>query len=332
MRRKAAEMKQISAVKKAIGKARRIIIACHKNPDGDALGSLLALGLGLKKIGKRVTMMSVDGIPHAFVQLPGAEDIVRRVFKRHYDLAIAVDCGKKELLEKAYQYFENVNASIEIDHHDFRTPFATMQYVDTNAAAVGEIVYELLLVLKVPLDVNIAENILTSIIVETNSFRLPSVTARTFEICADLVRCGIDFHRITNTIYWARSRNAALLSSLCLSRSVFHYKGMLVWSLITKKDLRRYKAREEDLDACADEMRAIRNVKIAILFREEEGGTLRVSLRSKERINIAALARKYSGGGHYDVAGCIISKAPRVRQRLIAEAKKLLVESYGRKN
>jgi phosphoesterase RecJ-like protein len=214
--------------------------------------------------------------------------------------------------------------TIEIDHHDFREPFAKMQYVDTNAAAVGELVYELLTQLKASIDQRIAENIITSLIVETNSFRLPSVTAKTFQICADLMCCGIDFQRITNTIYWARSRNAALLSSLCLSRSVFLQKGELAWSIITQRDLKRYKARKEDVDAVADEMRAIKDVKIAILFREEEKGKLRVSLRSKGKINVAALARKYYGGGHYDVAGCVISGGSKTQQRFIAEAKRLL--------
>ncbi|MBN1493208.1 MAG: bifunctional oligoribonuclease/PAP phosphatase NrnA [Candidatus Omnitrophica bacterium] len=315
--------KEFIKVRKGITRARSILVACHRNPDGDAIGSMLALGLGLKKIGKKVSMLCVDPLPYSYRKLPGASDVIRHS-KSRYDCAIAVDCGKKDVLETAYKHFENAKTTIEIDHHDSREPFAAIKYVDTEAAAVGEIVYDLLRRLRIAIDKNIAENILTSIIVESNSFRLPSVRPETFRICADLVDKGVNFNRVTHTVYWARSRKMVLLSSLCLSRCVFLKNGALAWSIVKRSDFRTYRGKKEDIDAVADDMRAIEGVKIAILFREEEKGKLRVCLRSKHGVNIAALARKYGGGGHFDVAGCVIKKRGHIQRRLIADAKRLL--------
>ncbi|MBU2103225.1 MAG: DHH family phosphoesterase [Candidatus Omnitrophota bacterium] len=303
--------------------AKRILIACHIHPDGDCIGSLLALGLALRTLGKEVCMLSSDGLPRRYASLPGAYRIVKTTRAR-FDVAIAVDCGSKELLGSVFKHFEQTPCTIEIDHHEFRVPFAGIRIVDTDAAAVGEIIFRFLKDSGISITKEIAQNILTSIIVETNSFRLPNVRALTFNVCGDLMRLGVDFYSLVDAVFWSRSKEEAILSGLCLARCQFIYRGQIAWSIVRAADMKKIKGKEEDVDAVADQMRSITKVKIVIVFREQEGSLLRVSLRSKEKINIAQLAKRYGGGGHFDTAGCLIPNSRFARNKFLRDAQAML--------
>jgi len=309
-------------VKQKIINAKTILITCHINPDGDAIGSMLALGLGLQQLGKRVVMVSADGVPRIYRSLPAADQVVRRTSGKA-DLAIAVDCNLKEMIGVSFQALKRAGDILEIDHHEFRQPFGTLSYIDEKAAAVGELIYTLLRSLGVCMTKEIAQNILTSLIVETNSFRLPQIRPFTFRVCAAMLKTGIDFQKLTNMVYWVRTRESVLLTGLCLSRCRFLKDGRIVWSILHAKDFRKAKGRHEDVDAVADEMRAIQGVKAAILFREVNKKTLRVSLRSKGHINIASVARQFSGGGHFDIAGCFIANNTQEIRRFLRQVEKL---------
>jgi phosphoesterase RecJ-like protein len=307
----------------AILKAKSVAVAGHANPDGDSIGSMLALGLGLEKLGKRVHMISRDGVPERYRTLPGAGRIIRGL-DEPIDLAIAVDCSSREMLGKTFLLFESASGILEIDHHDFRRPFGDIAIVDRKAAAVGEIIFTLLNSLGIVITKPIAHNLMTSIIVETGSFRLPNTRPFTFEVCTDLIRRGVDFYKLVDMVFWSKSREAAVLSGICLSRCRFLKGGSLVWSIIRKKDFEAVKGKDADVDPVPDDMRAIDSVKIAVLFREKDAKTLRVSLRSKGKINVAAVAEQYNGGGHYDVAGCNIKNDPSEMNGLLAKARRLL--------
>ena len=321
--RKGRILKGLKKAASVISQAKSIAIACHINPDGDTIGSLLSLGQGLASIGKKTFLVSQDGVPKRYRFLSGAGRVVRKL-DRKVDLAISVDCGTKVMLGTAYRVFQNAGSVIEIDHHEFRKPFGDISLVDPNAAATGEMVHELLKELKVEITREIAEGILTSLIVETNSFRLPNVNPAVFKLSSELMKKGVDFHVLTEKVFWTKTRESVLLSGICLSRCRFEKKDKLVWSIVRKKDFDRIKGKDEDVDAVADEMRAIRDVKIAILFREKDNGKLRVSLRSKENVNVASVAEHYGGGGHSDVAGCVIPNTKKDVQGFLADAASLL--------
>jgi len=313
-------------VKKAILKAKNIVISSHRDPDGDAIGSILALGLSLEKLGKRIFMVSADGVPKRYARLPGANRIIRRTAK-NCDLAIAVDCDDEEVLGKTFETFKRAKTILEIDHHAVRRSFGNISFVDPAAAATGEMIYKLVKLLKIPISKEVAQNILTAIIVETNSFSFPDTSRFTFTICADLLRTGLDFYKLTSMIYWSKTKEVVLLSGICLSRAKFLEKGKIAWSVIRKKDFDRIRGKDEDVDVVADEIRAIKSVKIVILFREKSKSVLRVSLRSKGTINIARLAESYGGGGHFDVAGCRISNNKKTIQEFLSKAKKMVRRS-----
>jgi bifunctional oligoribonuclease and PAP phosphatase NrnA len=313
----------LSKAVNAIKKAKHIAISGHINPDGDSIGSMLALGLALQQLGKRVHMVSHDGVPARYRMLPGAGRIINNL-RGPIDLAIAVDCGSKEMLGKTFSSFRRAADILEIDHHDFRRPFGTIAIIDKKAAAVGEIIFVLLGKLGIDITKPVAQNLMTSIIVETSSFSLPNTRPFTFEVCTNLIHKGVDFYRLVNMIFWSKHRAAAILSGVCLSRCRFVKGGRLVWSIIGMSDFKAAKGKSEDVDPVPDEMRSIDSVKIAVLFREIDSDTLRVSLRSKGRINVAEVAEHYNGGGHFDVAGCNIKNDPRAIQEFLGKVGRVL--------
>jgi len=316
-------MDGLEAAKKSIVNSRSIAISGHINPDGDSIGSLLSLGLGLGALGKKVYMISPDGVPDRYRSLPGAGMIIRRLNKP-VDLAIAVDCSNKEILGSAYEAFSKTANILEIDHHDFRRPFGNIRMIDKKAAAVGELVYLLLNKLNINFTRQIAQNLMTSIIVETNSFGLPNVRPFTFEVCTKLMNKGINFYKLVDTVFWSKRRESAILSGICLERCKFTKGGRLAWSIIRKKDFRKVGGKDEDVDSVPDSIRAIRNVRVALLLREKSAKTLRVSLRSKEGINVAGIAEHYGGGGHFDVAGCSIPNNVKSVRRFLKQAAELV--------
>lgn len=314
-------MNNLELISEKILKAGEIVIASHVNPDGDSIGSLLSLGLGLERLGKKVHLVCQDDLPRKYRLLPGANRVVKKIYAG-CDLAIAVDCSNKEILGKVFEIFEKAGDILEIDHHEARRPFGNLQLIDAKAAAVGELVYLLLNKLGVVIDEEIAQNILTSIIVETNSFRLPNVRPSTFELSAGLSGIVKDYQKLTDVVYWSKTRESVILSGICLTRCKFLNNGRVVWSIIRKKDYASVKGEDADVDEVADLMRSIEDVRIAVLFREQNKDHLRVSLRSKGE-NVAAIAEFYNGGGHFDVAGCTIFNNKKSIENLLAQLKKL---------
>ncbi|MCF7878156.1 MAG: DHH family phosphoesterase [Candidatus Omnitrophica bacterium] len=285
---------------------------------------MLALGLGLKSLGKKIVMLNADDLPKVYQTLPGAKLIKKSLKKKNIDLAVAVDCGKGSLLGKNLTDFKNAKKSIAIDHHRIRNKFAQISIVDQKASAAGEIIYFFLRSLNIDFSKNISENIITSLIVETNSFRLPSTNYKTFAICAKLLKTGVNFTKISETVYWSRSKQAMLLWSLCAKRMNFLKNDKIVWSIVRTRDFKQFKACDEDVDPFPNEMLSIKSVQIVIFFREKGNNQLRVSLRSKGKINVALLASKFEGGGHFDIAGFYISNSDQSIKKVIREAKKII--------
>jgi phosphoesterase RecJ-like protein len=135
---------------------------------------------------------------------------------------------------------------------------------------------------------------------------------------------GVDFYRLVDMVFWSRTRESTILSGICMARCQFLKEGQLAWSIVRHKDFRTQKGKDEDVDPVADEMRSIKGVRIVVFFREKDGSTLRVSLRSKGKINVAGIAEHFGGGGHFDVAGCSIPNSPKAIQKLLSMAKALL--------
>lgn len=304
-----------------IRRAKVIAVSGHTHPDGDSIGSMLALGLGLQELGKKVYFISQDGVPGKFHELPGACNVIPQLTER-VELGLAVDCSTPQMMGEHSGVTENSRAIIGIDHHQFRRPFS-FEVVDTNAAAVGELVFILLWSLKVPIKRPIAENILTSVIVETNSFRLPKVRPFTFMLCAELLKTGVDFRALVDMVYWTRSRATVLLLGKCLERARFAGANRLMWTVLTHKDITRVGASEEDADPIIEEMRSITGVEVSVLFREQKRH-YRVSFRSRGRVNVGKLAETLGGGGHYDSSGVLVGKSWGAMKSVLREVMRVI--------
>lgn len=307
----------------SIASARTVAIAGHTHPDGDSIGSMLALALGLRRLGKKVYCLCDGEVPPQYRRLPGAGTIVRSI-DRKTDLAIAVDCSAAHLLGRSQAVFRKAGAILVIDHHQYVRPFGSVELIDPAAAAVGELVYLVLRGLGVRMDRDIGENILTSIIVETNLFRISHPRLLTFAICAEALEAGVDFTRLAGTVYGPRTRAAALLLGHCLLQARTLGKGRVIWSLLRRTDMARLGGRDHDADAIAGELRAIKGVRVAVLFREKDRQTLRVGLRSTGSVDVGKLAQRFGGGGHADIAGCYIPNDVRSMRKIVAAARRLV--------
>lgn len=307
----------------AIHKAEKILIVSHVNPDGDTIGCLLALGLALISMGKRVTLLCQDGIPSRFQFLPGSELILSQTSETA-DVSIAVDCGSDQQLGNAARAFSRAKTTIQIDHHDFGQSFGKIQVLEEDAAAVGEIVYELIRALKAEITTTIATCLLTSIIVDTGSFRFSNIRPKTFDVCSKLIRKGVDMQHLIEESYWKKSRSMARLSGHCIAATQFSANGKIAWSTVYQRDFKHFGAQLSDVDAVADELRSIEGVKIAAIFRETGHKRFRVSLRSSDGINVAQVAKRFGGGGHHNSAGCSIRSSEKDKQKLLEELASLV--------
>ncbi len=238
---------------------------------------------------------------------------------------MAIDCASVVQLDNMFEdVFNKSLKTIEIDHHVFRKSFTHISCIDKHAAAVGEMVYHLVNILKVPIDVDMASAMLVSMIVETGSFRLPAVRSETFSICADLISRGVDYYKIVERSYWTRTKEEAALLGLCFSRVKLYKKGKIAYTYVTLRDMRRLKAKDEDVDPIADQIRMLKNVKVVLLFREVKGRQWRVSLRSKGLVDIGRVAEEFGGGGHPDVAGCSLANNRELKDKLIKRVMKIV--------
>lgn len=315
-----------ASVKKAaaaIRRAKSVMIVSHVNPDGDTLGCQLALGHAILLLGKKVLFYGQDGVPVRFQFLPGSELVISEP-RESADLAIAVDCGSQQQLGNMQDIFFKAKKTIQVDHHDYGQPFGKIQVVENEAAAVGEIVYEIIHALKIEVTPAIATCLLTSIIVDTGSFRFSNLRARTFHLAGHLMQYGIDIPHLIEESYWKKSRSMAKLSGYCISRTEFTADGHIAWATVYQKDFKRFGGELSDVDAVADDMRSIDGVKVAAIFRETPRGRFRVSLRSSYGINVAKVAQAYGGGGHHNSAGCSISNSEKEKKKLLGDLTKLI--------
>ncbi len=306
----------------ALRKAKKVIVAAHVNPDGDTIGCCLALGLALLQMGKKVSMLSQDGVPTRFQFLPGSELILSESSDGAADVAVAVDCGSARQMGTIQKAFSKAKTTVQVDHHDFGESFGKIQVLENEASAVGEIVYDLILAMKVDVTPAIATCLLTSIIIDTGSFRFSNIRAKTFEICGKLIECGVDLQHLIEESYWTKSASTLKLSSYALLNAQYSSDGTVSWSVVHQKDFKRFGAKLSDADAVADDLRSVEGVKIAAVFRQTEKGNFRVSLRSKHGINVALVAREFGGGGHHNSAGCGIR--PSEQEKLLASLQSLI--------
>jgi phosphoesterase RecJ-like protein len=292
----------IHAVLNAIHRRDRFLISAHARPDGDAVGSVLACGMILDQMGKNVDLVSCDRVPLIYRGLPCASTIrqVERV-EGDYDAVILLECDGIE--RSRLQGLEG-RFLINIDHHVSGRRFGDINWIDNDACAVAEMVYDLATLAGVSITPEMASCLYTAVLTDTGSFCYASTDAHTFELASDLVRQGANPTVIAQHTYFSNPTSKMLLLGAALSN--LRREGRLAWMWVTNNDMLRTSAAEEDCEGLVNYAIAIAGVDVAVFLRELPNRRVRLSIRSKGAIDVAAIAESLGGGGHQHASGCTI--------------------------
>ena len=288
-----------------IKESNKIAIMSHIMPDGDNVGSSLALYNGLKKAGKAVRFILDDDIPKVYRFLKGSDKVERPGEYESFDIVIALDCGDSGRLGKSGLYLEN-NFVINIDHHISNNEFGNLNMVDANASATGEIIYEIIKILGIDMDKEISECLYTAIVTDTGQFQYSNTTSITHQIAGDLINNGVNVSLIFERIYQNSSKEKVVLMKTVLSSLEFYNKDSISCVSLTLLQMKEAKAKEEDSEGMINLARDIECVEVAIFLKELESGKIKVGLRSKKVIDVADVALQFGGGGHVRAAGCTL--------------------------
>jgi len=288
-----------------------ILIATHTNPDGDAIGSLIAMGLCLDVLNKKTTLYNESPIPAVYRFLPAVNRVVRNIKNENYDLAVILDCGNLKRIGMAVSAVRQIPITVNIDHHVTNTRFGHLQLIDTSACATAEIVYRLIKQMDVPLDKAIATSIYTGILTDTGSFRFSNTNRAAFSICQEMVGLGVDPYNIAQHVYGAYSLGRIKLLNLALDSIEISDNGKLSIMTLTQEMFHETHTQAEDVDGLINYAKRIEDVKVAALIQENRNGKEKsknfnrfdVSLRSDGTVDVASIAASFGGGGHFIAAG-----------------------------
>ena len=290
-----------------------IIIASHTNPDGDAIGSLIAMGIALDTLGKNTTLYNESPIPSAYRFLPSVERIVRQIKETNiYDTAVILDCADFQRIGKLSSAVSRIPVIINIDHHTTNTGFGNINLIDTSACATAEIIYNLLIEMALPINNStIATSIYTGILTDTGSFRFSNTNKSAFAICEKMVEAGVDPYNVARNIYGRYSLGRIKLLTMALESIKISDNGKMSMMILTKGMLDETGTRPDDINGLINYAKSIENVKVAVLIHElsngkrvsEKPNNYHVSLRSDGTVDVAVIASSFGGGGHNRAAG-----------------------------
>lgn len=302
---------QLEAAADCIRNHDRFLVAAHEEPDGDAAGSTLALALLLEQLGKDVVRFNVDGVPYNFQFLEGADRVTGRVPEEwNPDVTVLLDCSSLDRLGAERPDELEAETQIIVDHHDtFDGESADVALYDPDAAATAELVFRLVRELDAELTDAIAEAIYCAILTDTGSFQYSNTGRSTFRIAGELLEAGVDAWEMTVEVLESQPlRRVELLSDVLETLEVSEC-GRLAFIRIDRETLGETDRAAELTDGFINYGRSIRGVEVSTRLRELEDGTWKVSFRSKGRVDVAELARRFGGGGHANAAG-FRSEAP----------------------
>lgn len=310
---------------------RRFAILSHVRPDGDALGSQLALALSLQKLGKEVRVWNEDGMLEKYSFLPRAELLTKPpAVPEEFDAAVALDTAIQNRLGTTRAAVRSAKIWINIDHHSSNPGYGDLVHIDTSAPATAEIIFRLIKSQGLPLDRDIATNLYAAISTDTGSFQYPKTSARTFEIAAELIRTGLDVGRLSQQLYENYPRRRLELLRELLGVMRFCADGRMASFSLSLQTASRLGVLPEDNEGLIDHLRAVRGVMVAIFFEELPDGKIRVSMRSKtDAIDVCAICQKFGGGGHKLAAGARVPGALAEVEQLVLQEVCERIEALG---
>ena len=311
----------------AIERADSIAISGHVRPDGDAIGSAMGLYYYLaENYPDKTVCVYLEEVPDSFAHIRDEEAMARR--SDHYDLFIALDSGDVERLGDAGKVMqENSDYIINVDHHITNTRFGNKNIVDTKASSTCQILFTLMDEDKISKLTAMA--LYTGIIHDTGVFKHSNTSYQTMRIAGRLMRKGIAFGEIIDCSFYNKTFKQLQIMGKCLTESRLFMNGLVIASVMTLEDMAFYQAKPSDLDGIIDQLRTTDGVEVAILISERKKGEYKVSMRSNQVVDVAAIGQYYGGGGHIKASGCTIEGTPdEVIDMLVDHVRDQLGEDY----
>jgi phosphoesterase RecJ-like protein len=315
---------------RAIRRGRNFLLCAHVRPEGDSIGSLLAIQYLLRHLSKRPLIVSQDAFPVRLDVLPKdgwttLRDLEAMKRKPRFDTCVVVDCPNPKRLGRVHKLIRPGMTVINIDHHVSNARFGDYNLVNDRASACGEIAYELFKTMRVPIGPEAALAMYVSISTDTGSFRFGNTTTHTHRIVAELLKTGIDHEHINENLYDRSSHRRVSLLAHILKNLKIELGGKVVWAVIRKELLRRTRTTVVDTEGFIDFLRSVAGVHIAFILIENGKNRFHVSFRAKGRNDVNQIAEAFGGGGHRKSAGCRIEGPPeQAAQRILGVVRNYL--------
>ena len=321
-------MSSYSLLEEKIKSAESILIVTHVNPDGDALGSEIAVKNLLKnKFNKNSDAVLIGRFPDVYNYLPSKDELIDLSdfdTEKIYDLAIGVDLASLDRLCGVEKTYNNAKFNVNIDHHKTNNKYGDITFVDGNASSTGEVLYQIFENISYDIDKDTAIALYTSIVTDTGCFKYKNTTEKSMVICSKLLSKGADPSEITQQIYGNKPKAMVLLNAYAVSNTKFSNNGKIAYTIVTLNDLNKFNAETDYTEGIVEVLREINTVEVAIFFKEMKNGYTKVSMRSKN-IDIASVCKKYDGGGHTNAAGCTVMKPVNIAvEKILDEFKDII--------
>ena len=310
------------------------LITAHVNPEGDSIGSQLAMFFLLKKLGKKAVMVNHDMVPENLQFLPGSDSVTMRLPDDFLPAtAVVLDCPVMERAGAVMAHLNEIDEIVNVDHHVSNEFFGDVNWVDPQASSVGEMMYRLIRKMGVEVDKDMAFAVYAAMVTDTGMFSYDNTTGETHIIAADLMRIGVSPKMMHKEIFEKRSSFQVKLLGRVLSTMELEEKGKLAHMCLTRQMLEEEGVKSVSTDEFINYPRSVKGVKVAVFFKEsvENPGAINISFRSTgDDINVDEIAGKFGGGGHHKAAGCLIkSSLEEARANVLGEARRVLAEKAG---
>lgn len=328
--RETEKMNNMTNLDEFLKEAVTVGISGHINPDGDCVGSCLATYNYIRTYYPQIDVdVYLEPIPNIFKFMARSEDICSDAsMDKSYDLFIAQDCGDTQRLGAFSHYCENAKKTICIDHHVSNTGFADEDYIFPNASSTSELIYDLLP--KERITKEIAECIYTGIVHDTGVFQYSCTSKKTMETAGALMELGINYPKIVDETYYAKTYNQNRISALAVLKSKLHLDGKCISTVVTLDEMREYDVLPKHLDGIVNQIRVTKGVEVAVFLYELEEG-FKVSLRSCEYVDVAKIAVSHGGGGHVRAAGCSMTgNSDAIIEEIVSQVAEQLIDKENK--
>ena len=316
---------ELTQIVEAIRARQRFVIASHSRPDGDSIGSSLAMAYALRAMGKKADVVHSDPAPAPLMQFPGVRDIlVMPQVANHYDAAIVMECGDlgRTGVTGLDRFF-----LINIDHHPGNVGYGRLNWFNPDAAACGEMVFDLVKALGAPLTPEVAIHVYLAILTDTGSFHYANISPRTFEICKEALEAGVDPVAVARNVYDSNNMGRLKLFGAVLSAMQIDTSGRVAIVYLDHEMARAAGGTYEDTEGLINLPLTVKEILAIVFFKQIKGDEYRVSMRSKGNIDIGAIAKEFGGGGHRNAAGCTVTGAIDALKKMFIEKIEAKIEA-----